>query len=50
MPAKIPVFYKESDDFGLWCDKFYDNVYKEGWDDETALQIMKNKYVVRVIE
>ena len=41
--SKIPIYYKETDDFGLWCDKFYDNVYKEGWDDETALQIMKNK-------
>ena len=41
--SKIPVFYKESDDFGLWCEKFYENVYKEGWDDETALQIMKHK-------
>ena len=41
--SKIPVFYKETDDFGLWCEKFYENVYKEGWDDETALQIMKHK-------
>ena len=28
--SKIPVFYKETEDFGLWFDKFHENVYEEG--------------------
>ena len=35
--SKIPVFYKETDDFGLWCEKFYENVYKGAQRDYVVL-------------